>query len=385
RHYPIQQAGMLIVTGSSGYGAQQLYTPFDVNHIYARGRNANQGWNDWKRIDGLDKVSKSGDTMSGMLGINSSGEVYRIGGNNWSKKIHLSGDSVIGNEICAIGFNNNGGLHLGGKPNAAEFNASLDESRLWTKGDVVTKYGASLNSALMRTGGTMTGNLIIDTTDSLLKGQRNGVNKYAVGLRNSTSNDVVVVNYTDNTALELLANSVYSNKTLVAPGMILDGSDWAGFNLKNLSGRYVRIEGNPHSAANMLTFVYREANGGTINTVLLRKKGGIIALLDDIKTNEQLLWQGSSNNAITVNLPADTGTLFVCVTKSTGAGTINDMWLSAPIGNCNNTHIGDQDAGGASGDYNFSMAVKLTKSGRALTLTPSGARKPVIKKVVVGV
>ncbi|TGY50821.1 hypothetical protein D3M74_06385 [Rodentibacter pneumotropicus] len=385
RHYPIQQAGMLIVTGSSGYGAQQLYTPFDVNHIYARGRNANQGWNDWKRIDGLDKVSKSGDTMSGMLGINSSGEVYRIGGNNWSKKIHLSGDSVIGNEICAIGFNNNGGLHLGGKPNAAEFNASLDESRLWTKGDVVTKYGASLNSALMRTGGTMTGNLIIDTTDSLLKGQRNGVNKYAVGLRNSTSNDVVVVNYTDNTALELLANSVYSNKTLVAPGMILDGSDWAGFNLKNLSGRYVRFEGNPHSAESMLTIVYREANGTNINTVSLRKKGGTVALLDDIKTNEQLLWQGSSNNAITVNLPADTGTLFVCVTKSTGAGTINDMWLSAPIGNCNNTHIGDQDAGGASGDYNFSMAVKLTKSGRALTLTPSGARKPVIKKVVVGV
>ncbi|THA08074.1 phage tail protein [Rodentibacter pneumotropicus] len=385
RHYPIQQAGMLIVTGSSGYGAQQLYTPFDVNHIYARGRNANQGWNDWKRIDGLDKVSKSGDTMSGMLGINSSGEVYRIGGNNWSKKIHLSGDSVIGNEICAIGFNNNGGLHLGGKPNDAEFNASLDKSRLWTKGDVVTKYGASLNSALMRTGGTMTGNLIIDTTDSLLKGKRSGVNKYAVGLRNSTSNDVVVVNYTDNTALELLANSVYSNKTLVAPGMILEGADWTGFNLKNLSGRYVRVEGNPHSAENMLTIVYRETDGTNINTVSLRKKGGTVALLDDIKTNEQLLWQGSSNNAITVNLPADTGTLFVCVTKSTGAGTINDMWLSAPIGNCNNTHIGDQDAGGTAGDYNFSMSVKLTKAGRALTLTPSGARKPIIKKVVVGV
>ncbi|THA10552.1 hypothetical protein D3M78_03135 [Rodentibacter pneumotropicus] len=127
----------------------------------------------------------------------------------------------------------------------------------------------------------MTGNLVIDTADSLLKGRRSGADKYAVGLRNSTSNDVVVLNYTDNTSLELLANSVYSNKTLVAPGMILEGADWTGFNLKNLSGRYVRIEGHPHSAANMLTFVYREANGTNINNVSLRKKGGTIALLED--------------------------------------------------------------------------------------------------------
>ncbi|THA17388.1 hypothetical protein D3M76_01640 [Rodentibacter pneumotropicus] len=189
RHYPIQQAGMLIVTGSSGYGAQQLYTPFDVNHIYARGRNANQGWNDWKRIDGLDKVSKS--------------------------------------------------------------------------------------------GGTMTGSLVINEAGAMLKGQRSGVDKYAVALRNGTSDDAVFINYTYNTILELLANSVYSNKTLVAPGMILDGSDWTGFNLKNLSGRYVRFEGNPHSATNMLTIMYREANGTNINTVSLRKKGGTLALLED--------------------------------------------------------------------------------------------------------
>ncbi|WP_202872695.1 tail fiber protein [Rodentibacter pneumotropicus] len=189
RHYPIQQAGKLMVTGSSGYGAQQLYIPFDSNYIYARGRNASNNWNDWKRIDGLNRVSKDGDTM--------------------------------------------------------------------------------------------TGNLVIDTADSLLKGQRRGVNKYAVGLRNSTSNDIVVVNYTDNTVLELLANSVYSNKTLVAPGMILEGADWTGFNLKNLSGRYVRVEGNPHSAENMLTILYREANGTNINIVSLRKKGGTIALLED--------------------------------------------------------------------------------------------------------
>ena len=98
---------------------------------------------------------------------------------------------------------------------------------------------------------------------------------------------------------------------------------------------------------------------------------------------EQSIWQGSSNNAVTVRLPFDRGVIYVCVTKSTGAGTINDLWLSAPIGNCHNTSIGDQDAGGTSGDYNFSMAVKITKSGNSVTLTPDGARKPIIKKVVV--
>ena len=102
-----------------------------------------------------------------------------------------------------------------------------------------------------------------------------------------------------------------------------------------------------------------------------------------LKTDERVVWQGSSNNAITVNLPFEKGVLFVCVTKSWGAGTIDNMWLSAPIANCHNTSIGDQDAGGSAGDYNFSMALKITKSGKSVTLTPENARKPIIKKVVV--
>lgn len=102
-----------------------------------------------------------------------------------------------------------------------------------------------------------------------------------------------------------------------------------------------------------------------------------------LQINEHVVWQGSSNNAITVNLPFEKGVLFVCVTKSWGAGTIDNMWLSAPIANCHNTSIGDQDAGGSAGDYNFSMALNITKSGKSVTLTPGNARKPIIKKVVV--
>lgn len=124
-----------------------------------------------------------------------------------------------------------------------------------------------------------------------------------------------------------------------------------------------------------------EHNGDFVSSGDVRTSLG--KSLNNLKMIEQVIWQGSSNNAITVNLPFDTGILFVCVTKSWGAGTIFDMWLSAPIANCHNTSIGDQDAGGSGGDYNFSMELKLTKNGRSLTLTPENARKPIIKKVVV--
>ena len=94
------------------------------------------------------RVSKSGDAMSGSLTIDIASKFYKVGSSNWGKFIDLSGDAVIGNDKCVIGFNNNGVLHLGGKPNAAEFNASIDESMLWVRGDVQTKTGKSLNKSV---------------------------------------------------------------------------------------------------------------------------------------------------------------------------------------------------------------------------------------------
>jgi len=94
------------------------------------------------------RVSKSGDTMTGSLTIARASKFYKVGSYNWGKFIDLSGDAVIGNDECVIGFNNNGVLHLGGKPNAAEFNASIDESVLWVRGDVKTKTGKSLNKSV---------------------------------------------------------------------------------------------------------------------------------------------------------------------------------------------------------------------------------------------
>ena len=95
-----------------------------------------------------DVVSKSGDSMLGTLSFSGATDSYRIGGYTWRMPIRFSGDAVIGNEKCAIGFNNNGSLHFGGLPGANQFTATLDSEKLWVAGDVKTSAGKSLNTAL---------------------------------------------------------------------------------------------------------------------------------------------------------------------------------------------------------------------------------------------
>ena len=95
-----------------------------------------------------DVVSKSGDSMLGTLSFSGATDSYRIGGYTWRMPIRFAGDVVIGNEKCAIGFNNNGSLHFGGLPGASQFTATLDSEKLWVAGDVKTSAGKSLNTAL---------------------------------------------------------------------------------------------------------------------------------------------------------------------------------------------------------------------------------------------
>nr|DAE46385.1 MAG TPA: Baseplate structural protein [Caudoviricetes sp.] len=174
------------------------------------------------------RVLKRGDEMTGMLTISDSGSRYSANGNNWSKRIHFNGDAAIGNESCIVAFNNNGVLHLGGKPKASEFNASLSEGELSVKGDVRTSNGASLNNALMKSGGIVTG------------------------------------------------------------GIQFKAGDWSGIDLFNVAGNFVRLEGNPHNSSNMLSIVYRNSGGGNINTLSLPKRSGEIAIREEVVSDVRL-------------------------------------------------------------------------------------------------
>lgn len=75
-----------------------------------------------------------------------------------------------------------------------------------------------------------------------------------------------------------------NNNALMKTGGVVTGNtsfkqgDWSGIDFYNNSGRYVRIESNPHSSNSMLSFVYRESNGSNINVASLPRRDGNILL-----------------------------------------------------------------------------------------------------------
>ncbi|WP_256843203.1 tail fiber protein, partial [Rodentibacter rarus] len=69
RNYPTRTAGTLMVLPSA-YGVMQKYTNFNTGEEYQRNRNIDGTWRAWRQVDGINKVSKSGDSMN-TLTINS--------------------------------------------------------------------------------------------------------------------------------------------------------------------------------------------------------------------------------------------------------------------------------------------------------------------------
>lgn len=69
RNYPDQVAGSLLVM-PFGTGLIQEYTSSTTGYKYIRAKGGSGAWGNWLRIDGIDKVNKSGDTMTGPLEIN---------------------------------------------------------------------------------------------------------------------------------------------------------------------------------------------------------------------------------------------------------------------------------------------------------------------------
>lgn len=139
---------------NDGYYTRIEGNPHNVNSLLTLAYRTPQGANiavaNFPKKNGViaytdDVVSKNGDNMSGTLLFSNATDSYRIGNYTWRMPIKFNGDTVIGNEKCVIGFNNNGSLHFGGLPNANQFTATLDLERLWVAGDVKTALGRSLN------------------------------------------------------------------------------------------------------------------------------------------------------------------------------------------------------------------------------------------------
>ena len=155
---------------------------------------------------------------------------------------------------------------------------------------------------------------------------------------------------------------------------------WGGLKI-NRNGEHMLIESNNSGG---FSFIRRNSSDGS-NFYILNTptKNGTLATLDDLP-KERLIWQGSNDSQITVNVQVGKGVLFVLMETPHGANANRPIWFSAPIEQCHDTRIGEYDTGGTAGDYNYVTLALLHRNGNNITITPqSDGRKPRIKKVVV--
>ena len=154
---------------------------------------------------------------------------------------------------------------------------------------------------------------------------------------------------------------------------------WGGLKI-NRNGDHMLIESNERGGFN---FIRRNNDGRNVYALIAPTKNGTLATLEDLPI-ERLIWQGSTDNQITVNAQVSKGVLFVLMDTPHGANANRPIWFSSPIEQCHDTRIGEYDTGGTAGDYNYVTLALLHRNGNNITITPqSDGRKPRIKKVVV--
>lgn len=305
------------------------------------------------------RVAKSGDTMTGDLSLKKSDYSGLNLYNNDGYYIRLEGNPNNSSSMLTLVYRTPQG------DNIAVASVPKKNGVIVYRDDVVSKNGDSMSGTLSFTNATYDYEIANYSWRMPIK----FVGDAVIG------NEKTVIAFNNNGSLHFggLPNANQFNATLDAEKL------WVAGDVKTALGRSLNNaiykEGESHDIA------FSWLSDG-LKVRLDKTDLGRVAFKHDIGKS-QLVWQGEMSNALTVTLPVDRGILFVCVTKSWGAGTIFNLWLSAPIEHCDNTRLGDQDAGGSGGDYDFTMALLLNKSGRSLKLTPEGARKPIIKKIVV--
>ena len=295
-----------------------------------------------------DVVAKSGDSMKGTLTFTGATENYYIGNYSWRMPIKFLGDTFIGNEVTGIGFNNNGSLNLGGRKNSPEFIATIDREGIYTGG------------VMRATGHT--------------------AKEYGQG--------AFANQWDDKKAPYVVHNSNANGQNIYYPFI-------KGFNSNG------NLYGTAFSFGYMTSGTINQFGSGAIHLITDNGGGkiwwfghdGALRGDDFVTTDgkrlsdlpkERLIWQGSTDNQITVNAQVSKGVLFVLMDTPHGANANRPIWFSAPIEQCHDTRIGEYDTGGTGGDYNYVTLALLHRNGNNITITPqSDGRNPRLKKVVV--
>ncbi|MCK9135580.1 phage tail protein [Haemophilus influenzae] len=87
---------------------------------------------------------------------------------------------------------------------------------------------------------------------------------------NSNSADTVATSAAVKTANDNANGRVSKSGDTMTGDLSFKQGDYSGISFYNNDGYYLRLEGNPKAASNMLTFVYRQPNGG-------KRRSGIFA------------------------------------------------------------------------------------------------------------
>ena len=127
---------------------------------------------------------------------------------------------------------------------------------------------------------------------------------------------------------------------------------WGGLKI-NRNGDHMLIESNDRGG---FTFIRRNNDGGNVYALSSPTKNGTLATLEDLPI-ERLIWQGSTDNPITVNAQVSKGVLFVLMDTPHGANAHRPIWFSSPIEQCHDTRIGEYDTGGTAGEPRIKKVV----------------------------
>ncbi len=327
------------------------------------------------------RVAKSGDTMIGQLTVpkihlteNNTGESLKLGDDAWL------GDVNVGNAVGVKGQQNpeQGYIAYGAGKKRFGFDGYMffADSALSTNhighGSYAQQYNVAAPFYVHQTL-----SVARDTYHPFIKGRVRAAGQYGA---------VFSLGYTTN---QRQGGDGYGTGII---HLISDAGDNRLWQFGH-NGEFVSAGDVITSAGRSLnSAIYREGNPHDI--ALSWQRDGLKVRVDNVDIGrvafkldlprERLIWQGSTDNPITVNAQVNKGVLFILMDTPHGAQANRPIWFSSPIEHCHDTKIGDFNTGGTAGDYNFNTLALLSRNGTNITITPlNDGRKPRIQKVVV--
>nr|DAP82234.1 MAG TPA: Tail fiber protein [Caudoviricetes sp.] len=326
-------------------------------------------------------VNKAGDTMTGQLTVpkihlteNNTGESLKLGDDAWL------GDVNVGNAVGVKGQQNpeQGYIAYGSDKKRFGFDGNMffSDSALATNqighGSYAQQYNVAAPFYVHETLSAAR-----DTYHPFIKGRVRAAGQYGAAFS---------LGYTTN---QRQGGDGYGTGVI---HLISDAGDNRLWQFGH-NGEFVSAGDVITSAGRSLnSAIYREGNPHDI--ALSWQRDGFKVRVDNVDIGrvafkldlprERLIWQGATDNPITVNVQVSKGLLCILMDTPHGAQANRPIWFSSPIEHCHDTKIGDFNTGGTAGDYNFNTLALLSRNGTNITITPlNDGRKPRIQKVVV--